>query len=57
MHKGIDTAPTKKSAAAMLANKMLEFVCNSRIFHMAITTTMFKKMVRGETIDVVIDAM
>ena len=45
------------SAIAMLANKMLEFVCNSPLFDTALITRMFRKIVTGEAMPVVIEAL
>ena len=45
---GIQTAPTKRPAAAKLAIKMLEFVCNCLTFFIVAITTMFKRTVNGQ---------
>ena len=44
---GIQTAPTKRLAAAKLAIKMLEFVCNCLTFFIVPITAMFKRTVNA----------
>jgi len=41
----------------MLANKMLEFVCNSPIFDTALITRMFRKMVTGQAMPVMMEVL
>ena len=57
MLKGIEAAPTNMSATAMLANKMFEFVCNSPLFDTALITRMFRKMVTGQAMPVMMEAL
>ena len=45
---GIQTAPTKRPAAAKLSIKMLEFVCNCLTFFIVPITAMFKRTVNGQ---------
>lgn len=54
---GIETAPTKKSATAMLANKMFEFFCNALRFATATITKMFSNTVKGQAMDLVVIAI
>lgn len=53
MDRGIETAPTKQSATAMLANRTLEFFPSSLLFFTATITKMFKRMVTGQATHVV----
>jgi len=49
MINGIETAPTKTPAAAMLASIMLEWMFRkSLLLFMAVITKMFRRMVTGQ---------
>ena len=50
---GIDIAPTRRSATAMLDNRMLTGFCSSFLFLIATITNKFKRMVTGEAIDII----
>ena len=52
--KGIEIAPTNKSATAKLANKMFNLVCISLFrFTVSVLTTMFRKMVMGHAVYII----
>ena len=53
---GIETAPTKRSATAKLAIRMLEFVCNPLIFLTDTITKMLKRVVNGQAAAVMVIA-
>ena len=49
MVNGMETAPTKTPATAMLANRMFElFFCKSLLLLTAMITKMFRRMVTGQ---------
>lgn len=54
MLKGIEIAPTKKSATAMLAIKMSAFFCRPLRFFTETTAKMFSNTVMGQATHVVI---
>ena len=45
---GTQTAPTKRSATAKPAIKILEFVCNCLTFFIVTITKVFKRTVNGQ---------
>ena len=49
--RGMETAPTRRSATAMLANKMFEFFCNALRLHTATIIIRFNNTVKGLAMD------